>query len=572
MSKPFTWGMKSPITPTNFIGMRPSESDKVFENLVPVQMQLSPTEERKHFLRLSVELISSGMSSTSFRKDLQIEITDEEDPYIFYSLRMSEEDFSVLKSQQGLLIDFSSFPSKFVQLVERCVAEYQTESPKFLILIRYQNEMSKPCFVLEIVETNPFKHLCHLSLRLSEGGETQIKKHLSLKLRQLKEEQESNLQILKGLEQQIDMEKKSNAQKTAELELLKCDFQSKLLDMQQLLKIEYQTEKQVLLQTKMDLEQQLKQHQMNAGEKERNFMQQIKDLKEKNTQTDSHAKDTTSRLIKVEEECNRLQQELTSARRRGASLDADFHSKERTVNQLRTKVAVLEQELKDKEILLAKQQDLLTSAQEQKVVRLTTIVEEKDGIISRRESAVKTMTEELIKANDIIRKLQNDIRTSNQKLKTRTDVATEQEKILQQRENEITRFRAELNKQAKLIDEVAELKSKNEEKDTTIKNNEQIISYLNKQLNDLQLRSENTTRNPQWFSTPNDGNGVAPKIPMSTLRASPLQLGQTLENRENDEPLDPKYFQPKSYGGLVRKEKSTERNHPNSKPSAYFKK
>ena len=58
-------------------------------------------------------------------------------------------------------------------------------------------------------------------------------------------------------------------------------------------------------------------------------------------------------------------------------------------------------------------------------------------------------------------------------LKTRTDVATEQEKILQQRENEITRIRAELNKQAKLIDEVAELKSKNEEKDTTIKNNEQ---------------------------------------------------------------------------------------------------
>ncbi|EFX84362.1 hypothetical protein DAPPUDRAFT_238610 [Daphnia pulex] len=288
----------------------------------------------------------------------------------------------------------------------------------------------------------------------------------------------------------------------------------------------------------MDLEQQLKQHQMNAGEKEKNFSQQIKDLKEKNSQCDNHVKDTASRLLKAEEECNRLQQELTSARRRGASLDADFHSKERTVNQLRTKVAVLEQELKDKDILLAKQQDLLTSAQEQKV-RLTSIVEEKDSVISRRESAVKTMTEELIKANDIIRKLQNDIRMSNQKiptfivvqLKTRTEVATEQEKILQQRDNEIARFRAELNKQGKLNDEVAELRSKNEEKESTIKNNEQIISYLNKQLNDLQLRSDNTTRNPQWFSTPNDGNGVSPKIPMSTIRASPLQLGQTLENR-----------------------------------------
>lgn len=60
--------MKSPINPTNYIGMRPAETDKVFENLVPVQMQLSPTEERKHFLRLSVELKSSGMSANSFRK------------------------------------------------------------------------------------------------------------------------------------------------------------------------------------------------------------------------------------------------------------------------------------------------------------------------------------------------------------------------------------------------------------------------------------------------------------------------------------------------------------------------
>lgn len=51
---------------------------------------------------------------------------------------------------------------------------------------------------------------------------------------------------------------------------------------------------------------------------------------------------------------------------------------------------------------------------------MTNIVEEKDSVISRRESAVKTMTEELIKANDIIRKLQNDIRALNQKVRMRT--------------------------------------------------------------------------------------------------------------------------------------------------------
>lgn len=63
-------------------------------------------------------------------QDFHMEITDDDDPYTFYTLRMSEEDFSLLKSQQGLLIDFSTFPSKFVQLVERCVIEHQSDVPK----------------------------------------------------------------------------------------------------------------------------------------------------------------------------------------------------------------------------------------------------------------------------------------------------------------------------------------------------------------------------------------------------------------------------------------------------------
>ena len=81
------------------------------------------------------------------------------------------------------------------------------------------------------------------------------------------------------------------------------------------------------------------------------------------------------------------------------------------------------QELKDKDVLLAKQQDLLTASQEQKT-RLSDMLDEKENILSRRESAVKAMTEELIKANDIIRKLQAEMRNLTGKLKTRTEVAS----------------------------------------------------------------------------------------------------------------------------------------------------
>lgn len=150
--------------------------------------------------------------------------------------------------------------------------------------------MSKPCFVLEIVETNPFKHLCHLSLKMTEGNEAQIKKHLSAKLRQLKEEKESNMQIMHNLEQQIDQERKNCAQKNAELDLLKSDFQNKLHDMQQLLKVEHQTEKHSLQQTKLDLENQLKIQQMNAAEKERGLHQQIRELKDRQLTLDNNIK------------------------------------------------------------------------------------------------------------------------------------------------------------------------------------------------------------------------------------------------------------------------------------------
>lgn len=141
--------------------------------------------------------------------------------------------------------------------------------------------MSKPIFHLEIVETNAFKYLCHLSLRLTEGNEQQIKKHLSIKLKQLKDEAECASQKVMGLQEQLDTERKANAQKAAELDLLKSDFQNKLQDVQQLLKVEHQSERHNLQQHNLDLEQQLRQYQMGATERERSLQNQIHDLKEK---------------------------------------------------------------------------------------------------------------------------------------------------------------------------------------------------------------------------------------------------------------------------------------------------
>ncbi|XP_077496414.1 uncharacterized protein LOC144107286 [Amblyomma americanum] len=69
--------------------------------------------------------IRKSKSSTVGRKELQIQLTDDADPFFVYTLTLTEEDFQSLKAQQGLLVDFLSFPQKFVDLLELCSKDDQ---------------------------------------------------------------------------------------------------------------------------------------------------------------------------------------------------------------------------------------------------------------------------------------------------------------------------------------------------------------------------------------------------------------------------------------------------------------
>jgi spindle assembly abnormal protein 6 len=66
------------------------------------------------------------------KTELIIKLTDDQDPFFLYSLYMSEEDYQILKCQQGLLVDFGAFGQKFVDLLNLCEKDEKTESPKYV--------------------------------------------------------------------------------------------------------------------------------------------------------------------------------------------------------------------------------------------------------------------------------------------------------------------------------------------------------------------------------------------------------------------------------------------------------
>jgi spindle assembly abnormal protein 6 len=62
-----------------------------------------------------------------------------------------------------------------------------------------------------------------------------------------------------------------------------------------------------------------------------------------------------------------IRQEIQTVRKDNSSLDAQHHQMTKTLNQLETKAAVLEQEVKNKDLMIDKTNKLLELEREQKV-------------------------------------------------------------------------------------------------------------------------------------------------------------------------------------------------------------
>jgi spindle assembly abnormal protein 6 len=59
-----------------------------------------------------------------------VQITNELDPFFFYSLEVNEDDFQSLKVEQCILVDFATFPHKFIELLEQCIVSSSTDNPR----------------------------------------------------------------------------------------------------------------------------------------------------------------------------------------------------------------------------------------------------------------------------------------------------------------------------------------------------------------------------------------------------------------------------------------------------------
>ncbi len=78
------------------------------------------TSEQKEVVRVTVTYPSPAVGALNPHKEIALRITNDENPTFFYHLRITETDYPMIKSQQGLLVDFYGFPNQLITLLERC--------------------------------------------------------------------------------------------------------------------------------------------------------------------------------------------------------------------------------------------------------------------------------------------------------------------------------------------------------------------------------------------------------------------------------------------------------------------
>uniref|UniRef100_A0AAV2KWT3 Spindle assembly abnormal protein 6 homolog n=1 Tax=Knipowitschia caucasica TaxID=637954 RepID=A0AAV2KWT3_KNICA len=484
------------------------DMEQLFSKTLTVSVRTRDCEERKSSIRITVD----QSTTSAHKRSLCVKLTDDSDPYFLFNLSISEEDFQSLKVQQGLLVDFSSFPQKFIELLNLCHSEQDANCPRFLLQLCSQGPAPEGLSTLSVVETNAFKHLNHLSLRLSPGSDRDVKDYLASCLARLKEDKDAlELRLKKtedDLSRQLSCTQQTLCEKSKELDKLRSEWAEQSSSLSSRYSSELQREREKASEVQRRLQEQTEQLRQELESSHRSSSQQLqsrvteleascRELTEKKYKNEASVRDLRLKLVAAEEESQRSSQQLQSLRRDYSSLDSQLHEKQRVLSQLQLRAAVLQQEIKDKDLLMSRTKDVLEATQQQKV-SIEDNVEGKDVQIKKLEATVKSLSEELLKANNIIQKLQTEVKGLMGKIKVKNTVTVSQEKVLHETSDKLQSVEKDLmmsqqqlstkDQQICVLKEQLEgtVQKLNESREV-LKTNENVISWLNKQLNERQV-------------------------------------------------------------------------------------
>eukprot|EP00802_Teleaulax_amphioxeia_P008608 Tamp_08617.p1 GENE.Tamp_08617~~Tamp_08617.p1 ORF type:complete len:613 (+),score=164.28 Tamp_08617:132-1970(+) len=470
---------------------------------VPMRIREDGREERSAPVLVAVQIEADAQSSTP-RNLMCFQLTDESDPFFLYTLRISEEEFQTVKVDQSILVDFAEFPARFLELLRHCLPRDDAETPKFAVSLVAGSSATS----LQIVETNQFKNLMHLRLDMRAGNDAAVKRYLAGELAKTKSARDD---LQERLDAHMDATQQASVTATACLAAAKRSEEAALQELNEL-KLEHASACASLREQAVQLQQSL-QFQNDADKtelarnhrvKEEHMNTQIDELRlrldamtAEKTRFQTEARELQTRAAALDQELASCRQELSDVRSENKDLDRCKHENLKTIQAHEVRMSTLQQQVVDGEAMNVQLNKLVESAHAQKNSQEDNVRMLRDSN-AKLEDKVRLTSAEVAKANEYIERLQNEIKTLKTKLKVKMAVVMQQEQVVQDKDKTIAQKELKITAAEQAVNErdgqieilkskLSQAESRLAEAERTMESNQQVISWLNKEVNEAQM-------------------------------------------------------------------------------------
>jgi len=528
---------RSGVAPGALIAASSDDEANIFRETVVVQVK--PVGRDAFQAGLTLRLRPDDVAHP---RSLLLELTDEADLLFYHSLTLGEGDFHALKAEQRLRVDFQGFPQQVAELLRRCCtsgAEAATgggppQPPAGAEELQLRMSACLECSasgesLFSIVEANQFRELTHIALRLRQGTDETVKRHLAGKLRQSKAEAVDFASRFRASQQALDQARAQVDELAARARVIA----EERTNLERSLETAHQRE---VAELRTEYSRGLSEVQRGAAEErtriEGALRQQLAEALERATAGERLAEERGQRLQALQfssKSCQELleaakaklqdtQQELTATREAQKQLEVQRFQHEREIAELKVQGASLLEQLASKGQLAsshATQAEQAAAQRRSLEENLTSCRKQVQAL----EEKFAIASQEISKGNQIIQELHSGKKQVQAKLKLKVAALAQQEKTtselekvgehsrrdLEERDQELGRGR---ERQARLQDDIAELKKKLGEAHDVLRSNQEVIEYLNRQLTEKELRSFPALVGPGAGVRPAEGGGA----------------------------------------------------------------
>ncbi|KRZ12492.1 Spindle assembly abnormal protein 6 -like protein [Trichinella zimbabwensis] len=460
-----------------------------------------------HFMIKKVPLEPISENSP---KGLCIELSRDDDPLFLYTTSIFEDDFQHIKEQQNLLISFDAFPNKLIELLECALFEDSKPEPKYVLNFYctssdfpHWNGTRKSEFqaMIEIAESNQFKHLVHLTLTFEVANQNLLQKHLCSLVSSLKKEKCRVNEHIFELEAQLNKQKLRNDEIVA-------SHGKEIVELEE----KFQIEKDEL--------------RRNQQEERRCLQEKLQDVSSTNEELRKNLRLVEVKLKEAQQREEQNTQEMQRLKMSLQNSDREVVELEKMRNQLETHLRIVEEDVSEKEAELERWDNNFKELLSRNMNLEETLQQQRTAFDALRQR-YDDQCEQTKKGVEIIRKIKDGSAFFKKKATATANIVRQQERELQTTKSLIDDIKADQVK----------MREKNEMLQKKLQAKEDMIRLLNRNfMNVASGRSLNTMHNTGISNLP-----YTPVLdaPISTLRSNINMKGQ-----DRNPHLDPKYLEP----------------------------